>query len=300
MSRPNARPKAASPIRQTRLAGPSSLPDPRTSAYRPDLADMALAGRVIAANYAEPVPLRCVVPSIAMRGARSADAVAVSELLFGETFAVVERGPDWSWGYSLHDSYVGYVPSSALGDASVPTHRVAAPAGLLFSQASIKSPLVATLPLGAAITVTGAEGAFHRLECGGFIHERHLGPLRPNGGDPIALAHEFLGTPYLWGGRTRAGIDCSGLVQTVLAATGHDAPRDSDQQRDTLGTAVDLSDIRPGDIVFFPGHVGIMASVTDLLHANAYWMRTVVEPLADVVARLKPSHEQPILAVKRL
>lgn len=299
MSRPSARPKAASPTRQTRLAGPSSLPDPRTSAYRPDLADVALAGRVIAANYAEPALLRCLVPSVAMRADRSPDAVAVSELLFGEAFAVVERGPDWSWGYSLHDNYVGYVPSSALGEAAPPTHRVAAPAGLLFSEASIKSPLVATLPLGAAVTVIEADGAFHRL-AGGFIHERHLGPLRPGAGDPVALAHEFLGTPYLWGGRTRAGIDCSGLVQTVLAATGHDVPRDSDQQRHALGSAVDPADIRRGDIVFFPGHVGIMASATDLLHANAYWMRTVVEPLADVVARLKPGHDQPILAVKRL
>ena len=291
----------ASPTRLVRLSGPSDLPDVRLNAYRPDLADARLAGQVVASHYADPVIQRCVLPTAAMRGRPDADAPATSELLFGEAFAVVERRADWCWGYGCHDRYVGYVPASALGTAAAPTHRVSVPQALVFKDADIKSPLRATLPLGAGISASDKAGQFHPLAGGGFIHERHVGDLTPGHGDAIALGRQFLGTPYLWGGRTRAGIDCSGFIQAILAAVGHAAPRDSDMQRDTLGIAIDPDAIAARDLVFFPGHVGIMASDTELLHANAFWMSTVIEPLADVVARLRQAgHDAPITAVKRI
>jgi cell wall-associated NlpC family hydrolase len=184
-------------------------------------------------------------------------------------------------------------------DAPDATHRIAAPQGLVFAEADIKSPVVAVLPLGSRIAVTATEGAFHALATGGFVHDRHAGALTPaSGGDPVAVAMSFIGTPYRWGGRTRAGIDCSGLVQQALMACGVACPRDSDQQRDGLGTRIDAADLRRGDLVYFPGHVGIMADAANLLHANAHWMATVIEPLADVVARV--GGETPILAVKRV
>ncbi len=274
-------------------------PDPRTHAYRDDLADARLAGKVAAARYVTPWQQTVLPPHIALRDRPDAAATAVSELLAGEAFAVLDHHHGWAWGYGLHDGYVGYVESAALGPALLaPTHRIIAATALVFKDTSIKSPVLGELPLGARVAATAVQGQFVAA-AGGWLHTRHAAPLaRSFASDPLAVAHEFLGTPYRWGGRTRAGIDCSGLIQTALTACGLSCPRDSDQQRAELGTAVDTP--RRGDIVFFPGHVGIMASDSALLHANAYWMNTVIEPLAHVIDRLRPEHDSPVLAIKRL
>lgn len=302
----NARAKAASPtdaraplIRTARLSGPSLALDRRIHAVREDLADIALADRVVAPHFAASVPTALAVPHATIRGRPDPNASATSELLFGEVFHVFEFGGRWAWGQCAHDGYVGYVDASLLThDAPAPTHRIAAPQGLVFAEADIKSPVLSVLPLGAQVAVTASEGAFHALATGGFVHDRHVGALTPASGDPVAVAMSFIGTPYRWGGRTRAGIDCSGLVQQALMACGIACPRDSDQQREGLGTRVEAAALRRGDLVYFPGHVGIMADSTNLLHANAHWMATVIEPLADVVARV--TAETPILAIKRV
>lgn len=278
-----------------RLSGASPVLDHRTHAYRRDLADVALAADYAAAAYAEPRAMRCRTPRTMVRAKARTDAAATSELLFGEPFLALEVGSEWAWGYCGADRYVGYVPTEALTEAHSPTHRIATPSALIFSGADPLSPHVGELPLGALIAATGYDGAFLVTDQG-YVHERHVGPLRPNGGDWIGLASQFVGTPYLWGGRTRWGIDCSGLIQGALSACGIDAPRDSDMQQEALGQAVETP-IR-GDLVFFPGHVGIMVSETHLLHANSYWMSTVIEPLREVVERM--DGERPILAIKRL
>ena len=286
---------------QVRLGGTAPGLDPRSHVFRSDLADIALADRVAAAHYAQPVTLHCVADQTPMRARPSQSATAVSELLYGEAFAAFELSGGWAWGQSLHDGYVGYVAETALCKTKIaPTHRICAASALLFSAADIKSPLVMVLPMNTQLAVTGQSGNFQAIGDAGFVHSRHVAALDDHLSDPVGIAHEFLGTPYLWGGRTRRGIDCSGLVQTVLMACGSTCPRDTDQQRKALGIDTDPADIRRGDIIFFPGHVGIMASATDLLHANAFWMNTVIEPLADVIGRLGPDHAEPVLAVRRL
>ena len=299
-ARAASRTEARAPlIRTARLSGPSRPLDRRVHAVREDLADIALADQVVAPHFAEAVATTVAVPHAVLRGRPDGSASAISELLFGETFRVFEFGGRWAWGQADHDSYVGYLDAALLTQgAAEATHRIAAPQGLVFSDADIKSPVVSTLPLGARVAVTGRDGNFHALATGGFVHDRHIGPLVPAGGDHVAVAMSFIGTPYRWGGRTRAGIDCSGLVQQALMACGIACPRDSDQQREGLGHRVDVSNLKRGDLVYFPGHVGIMADASNLLHANAHWMATVIEPLADVVARA--TAETPILAVKRV
>lgn len=260
------------------------------------MADIALADRVFAPHYAKPLMHGCLGATVPMRSAASHDATAVSELLRGEGFAVVDASGDWAWGYSVHDNYVGYVPVAAIGPLVAATHIVSSPAALVFAGASIKAPVVERLPMGARLAVAASESAFHQVE-NGFVHDRHLSPLDRIESDHVAIAARLTGVPYRWGGRSGDGIDCSGLVQLALAFAGIAAPRDSDQQQ-ALGAPIERHELRRGDFVFLPGHVGIMADEIHLLHANAFWMRVVTEPLADVLARQPEGHG--ITALRRL
>jgi len=234
-----------------------------------------------------------------IRRAPRADAEASSQLLHGEEFAVLDVTGGWAWGYSRHDHYVGYVADEYLHLPVEPTHRVAVREALLFAGPSIKEAAIGTLPFGARIA-GDAQDKFVATTSG-YIHHRHLALINTRHGDSVSVAELFLGMPYLWGGRGADGIDCSGLIQIALAATGVPAPRDTDMQRESLGELLSEEDrLRRGDIVNFPGHVGLMVDDTQLIHANAHWMTVVIEPLADVVARLAPDHDRPILSRRRI
>ncbi|WP_454883836.1 C40 family peptidase [Sphingomonas oryzagri] len=247
------------------------------------MADIALADRVFAPHYAKPLMHACLAAAVPMRAEPLRESAAVSELLRGEAFAVVDASGDWAWGYGIHDNYVGYVPVDVLGPLAEPTHIVAAPAALVFTDRSIKAPVVERLPMGARLTVASTDGDFHDVG-GGYVHHRHVAPWDAFDTDYVSIAGRLTGVPYRWGGRSGDGIDCSGLVQLALSFANIVAPRDSDQQQ-ALGTAVPHSELKRGDLVFLPGHVGIMVDNVHLLHANAFWMRVVTEPLADVIAR---------------
>jgi hypothetical protein len=274
--------------RRAHLGGPSRRLDARVNAFRPDLADIALAGEVTAARYADGVAMHGIVGAAMLRAAPDDTAVAVSALLFGETFTVFDLVHGWAWGQCSHDRYVGWVRTSALGAGSlVATHRIAAPAAAIFALPDIKARVIGSLPLNARLAVVNAWEHFVAA-AGGYLHRCHVQPIDLTVADPVALALGFAGTPYVWGGRTRDGIDCSGLTQAVLIACGGASPRDSDQQRDAF-PAIAPAERRRGDLVVFPGHVGILADPMTLIHATAHWMATVVEPLADVIVRIKPS-----------
>lgn len=270
-----------------RLSGPRPRLDARIHLARPDLVEIGLANLVAAARYVAPQPMACTVPRVAMRGVP--DGVAVSELLHGEAFDMFdmrgESGVEWALGRTLHDGYLGCVPLAALARRGPdPSHRITARSAPVFAEADIKSKVLALLPMGSHVRAT-QDGRFLALADGGHVHAAHVAALPPH--DLIGTARRFLGAPYVWGGRTPDGVDCSGLVQAALSFCGVAAPRDSDQQRDGLGVAVAFEARVPGDILFFPGHVGILTAGDRLLHANAHWMACVEEPLADVLARLE-------------
>lgn len=292
---------ARAPRVQFHLSGRSARLDPRTHAVRGDLADVSLASTVFAPHYARGLEMRVAAPSAFVREKGADDAAAASQLLHGESFHVLDITGKWAWGFCGHDGYVGYVEQTSLTSiqTGAPTHRIVGGEAPLFTAASIKSPVRAMLPSGAL--VSGAiEESFLMTE-DGAVHLRHLAPLSERAPDWVEAARSFLGSPYVWGGRGAGGVDCSGLVQIALAACGISVPRDSDLQRESIGAPLaETATLRRGDFVFFPGHVGVMADETNLLHANAYWMRTVIEPLADVIARLATEHEQPVLAKRRI
>ena len=262
--------------------------DPRRFAVRDDLADEALADEVRGVPLARGTLRGVLLPSVAVHRRPSFDAAIDTEFLCGEEVRVFAEADGWAWAQSSVDRYVGYVPSEALGPArSRTTHTVGVPLGLVYPEPSIKAPPVARLPMGAAILVTEdvhTKEHFCCLANGGFVLERHL---RAPADDFVAVAQWFVGAPYLWGGKTWSGIDCSGLIQLALQMVRHPCPRDSDMQEVELGEALDAdAPLRRGDFVFWRGHVGIMVDGDRLLHANGYHMLTVIEPLAETIARL--------------
>jgi cell wall-associated NlpC family hydrolase len=230
----NTPPPEAAPAR-VRLTGPSRRLDPRLHAYRKDVADIALADLLFAPHYASPT--RCHVAAIAtpVFAAPSRNARAVSQLVRGEEFDVIDIVSGWAWGRCGHDDYVGYVPAEALGRIEQPSHRISVPTALIFAEPDIKAAVVARWPIGARFA--GKEcGAFLETEAG-FVHMRHASPLGA-GHDMLETATSLLGQPYLWGGRGGGGIDCSGLVQLACSFAGIPCARDSDMQRETLGDAL--------------------------------------------------------------
>ena len=294
-------PQRTAPPERTRfeLIGRSVALDRRIHAARGDLADLSLAGTLFSAHYARAVKLTCVAAGTPLLSSTVPTAEAVSELLRGETFHALDVTTDWAWGFCGHDGYVGYVRRDALDALEIATHRVTVQTAPLFSAANIKASIVDYWPRGARVTGE-AEGDF--LACAeGWLHMRHVAPVEAVAGDWVAVAQSYEGLPYVWGGRGHRGIDCSGLVQVALASAGIAAPRDTDLQCEGIGSPIDSdAKLQRGDILFFPGHVGIMVDGATLLHANAHWMAVVEEPLADVVARLAGAHAQPIVARRRI
>lgn len=283
------------------LTGTSQSFDPRVVAIRPDLADIAVAGTHFAPHYAAPMMMSGVLPAAAMHGAPSLDSDQTSELLFGEGFALLDLTGGWAWGYSLADHYVGYLAADALTAPIAPTHRVEMIEAALHSDPDAASGGPAVLPRGAL--VMGQPEGEWLATAHGYLPLAALVEVGTSVDDPATVAEQMIDSPYAWGGRTAKGIDCSGLVQLAWAAAGVPLPRDSDLQLAALGADkdVDPADLARGDLVFFPGHVGIMADDRNIIHASRRWMAVKVEPLADVIARsAAKDHDPPVSGYKRL
>jgi cell wall-associated NlpC family hydrolase len=277
--------------------------DPRLTPARPDLAAAHLAGQVQAARFVEGTGFEVFDSLAPVRRSPAPDAALETEALKGERVTIYdEDGEGWGWGQLQSDGYVGWLPMNALrAPGAPPTHKVAALRTILFPGRSIKAQPVEGLPLGCRLAVTGVDGELARLASGGFVPARHLAPLDAAAPDFVAVAERFIGVPYLWGGKTSLGIDCSGLVQVALTACGIACPRDSDMQR-ALGTAVEQSDLaglRRGDLVFWNGHVAVMRDAHTLLHANAFHMAVAAEPVREAVARISAAGSE-VVTVKRL
>ncbi|MGH6923069.1 MAG: NlpC/P60 family protein [Propylenella sp.] len=271
--------------------------DPRLNAFRPDLADLALKGKVEAARFIAGEDFRVVASIAPLRAAPSERAMLQTEALRGETVRVFETTPEgWSWAQLAADHYVGWVPRAALGPVGAqPTHRVSVLRTFAFAKPDIKSPPLAALPLGAAVTAIGEaedrNARYALIDPAGAVVQQHLAPLDDVASDWTAVAERFVGTPYLWGGKTGLGIDCSGLVQVALGMCGIAAPRDTDMQETALGIGLPLGaglpKLRRGDLVFWRGHVGLMRDADTLIHANAFHMAVASEPLASALKRME-------------
>ncbi len=284
--------------------------DPRVNAYRDDLADMRLKGKVQSGRFAEGSLKRVVAPSAPLKRVPRAEVPLDSEVLHGEVLRVfADTANGWSWVQSQTDSYVGFVPLDAVGPLGPePTHRVIALRTFVYPRPDMKLPPVAALSLGSRIAVAGtndASGSTYCLIAGGeqAVFAAHVEPVTAAPpADFVSVAERFLNVPYLWGGRTSLGLDCSALVQLSLMTAGIPAPRDTDMQMESLGTpvagGVDAG-LQRGDLIFWPGHVAIAFDERRIVHASGHHMAVVVEGASEAVARISKIKGRP-RAVKRL
>jgi cell wall-associated NlpC family hydrolase len=279
--------------------------DRRLTPARADLASAALKGQVEAGRFVEGRPARVTVAVAALRGKPDLATGIDTELTYGEPVTVFDETGGFAWLQSARDGYVGYADVGHIGPVGAPaTHRVATLRTYLYPSPSIKLPPIALVPMNARLTLAGHDGQFAVTDTGAHVIAHHLAPLGTAEPDYVAVAERYVGTPYLWGGRTSLGLDCSGLVQTALEAAGIAAPRDSDMQERSVGQpfdlAPDLSNLRRGDLLFWKGHVGLMTSPTELLHANGHHMAVAKEPVGEAVQRIRDKSFGQVTSARRL
>src|SRR6202049_206839 len=263
--------------------------DPRNNPFRPELAAKYLQGQVEPARFVEGTRYEVVEPIAGLRRTPSHEARLDTQALLGECVIVYETSDEgWAWGQCETDGYVGWLSANALGKpGKAPTHKVSVPRTLAFPGPDIKLPPAGALPMGARVAIVRQDERFAVSANGWHIPAVHVAPIKARHSDFVAVAEEFLNAPYLWGGKTSLGIDCSGLVQSALAAAGHPCPRDSDMQEMALGKLSSLTGLKRGDLVFWKGHVAIARDGETLLHANAHAMAVAIEPAREAIARIK-------------
>ena len=272
-----------------------TIRDSRLHAFRPDLADMRLEGQVEAGRFVQGKPARISVAVADVLTAPRADAGVNTQFLFGDDVLVYEVADGWAWVQAERDGYVGYVREAEIGErGAAPTHLVCVPRTFVYPGPDLRFARAGTLSLGSAVTVVGAAETrgtnYALLADGKALIARHLVPLGQYAPDYVAVAETLLGTPYLWGGVSGFGIDCSGLVQLAMRMAGRDVLRDSDMQAAGLGEAfdpgADHAGLRRGDLVFWKGHVAIMTDGRDMIHANGHTMTVAREGLHEAIARI--------------
>jgi cell wall-associated NlpC family hydrolase len=280
------------------------MDDPRLTPARPDLAAQHLKGKITAARFVSGEEYEIVDTLAPLREQPSTEAMLLTQALKGERVTIYDRnGEGFAWGQLKSDGYVGWLPDSTLVRPGLtPTHKITAIRTLAFPGPSIKLPPIEALPFGAMVAVKREDGVFAVTREGWYLPRQHVGNIDRREDDFVAVAERFVGTPYLWGGKSNLGIDCSGLVQLALNAAGVNCPRDSDMQQNALGRALDASeskDLQRGDLIFWKGHVAIVCDAETIVHANAHHMATTIESTSEAIARIAAAGSE-VVAINRI
>ena len=278
--------------------------DPRLTPARGDLAAKYLEGKVAAARFVDGEVFEVREPIAPLREQPAAGAMLSTQALKGERVTIYDRnGEGWAWGQIESDGYVGWLPDAALAKPlAPPTHKITALRTFAFPGPSIKLDPAETLVMGSLVGIEREDGVFAVTREGLFLPRPHVSGINSYASDFVAIAERFVGTPYLWGGKSSLGIDCSGLVQLALSAAGIRCPRDSDMQQQALGRPLDAAasrQLRRGDLIFWKGHVAIARDADSIVHANAFHMATVIERTCEAIARIRQAGSD-VVAIRRL
>lgn len=272
--------------------------DMRLNAYRADLADVRLKGSVQAERYADGEAAQVAAPVADLKSAPRDDAGVDHQLLLGDLVRMFERANGWAWVQAERDGYVGYMSETALaGPRQTPTHLVAVPRSFAYPDDDLKSAPALPLSMGCAVAVAGQTERrgtdYATLATGHSVIAGHLRPLDQPAADFVGVIESLERTPYLWGGTSGFGVDCSGIIHLAMRMAGRTVLRDTDMQERSLGAEIDGTDLRRGDLVFWKGHVAIMTDAEMAIHASGHSMLVTREPVADAVARIKRLYGAP-------
>ncbi|TXI00921.1 MAG: NLP/P60 hydrolase [Pseudorhodobacter sp.] len=271
--------------------------DRRLTPAPPRIAHVSLKGRVDVPVYTDGTPMRVALPLADLL--RAPGGPRERQLLLGEAFTVIDRNEGHAFGFAAKDGYCGWLPDAALSRGPTPTHYVATPGTHLYPEPRVQAPEICALSLGAQVAITADHGKWLETTQG-FIPAAHLRALGDWLADPVSVAESLLGTPYLWGGNSRAGIDCSGLVQLAHWACGIAVPGDSDLQ-EGAGTGLGHNmEPQRGDLYFWKGHVALVADDTRLIHANGHSMSVAYEPIQATIDRIMAQEGRPVTHRRRL
>ncbi|WP_310618712.1 C40 family peptidase [Flexibacterium corallicola] len=283
--------------------------NPHLHPVRPDLAAWSYKGQYKAKSYVRGSLKTLRTDIQPLMSAPSGEAGRKTEVLYGESMMVFEvRDDGWAWVQCQTDSYVGWLPASSLGEVIDPTHKVAVQRTFRYPEANLKTGPVGMISLGSQVKVTGIEIngtlSYGRLSDGSFVVVDHLQLLNTFVKDWVSIAEKLVGIPYLWGGRSTLGLDCSALVQMCAQCGGHALLRDAYMQEGTAGIALDLTqglpELKRGDLIFWKGHVGILSDPKTLLHANGYTMSVAYETFDKAVERIRTSEFGEVTSIRRL
>ncbi len=307
-----------------RVLSGSQLPeidpfDPRLNVIRPDLADARLQNKVEAETYVTGEPATVITPVVDIKGSTDPDSNTTHQLLLGEKVMVYEEAKEKKWIQSTSDSYVGYVSSDTIkaaegislssSQSSAPdavSHIVCVPVTFCYPNAELRNPPICSLSIGSRVTVSTYESVrgikYALLEEGGAIIDKHLREIEDYPSDFVKVCELLINVPYLWGGASGFGIDCSSLVQLSMRMCGRQVLRDSDMQAATIGMEIDAGnnyqELLRGDLIFWRGHVAVhqgdIEGVAHIIHASGHTMNVASEPLHQAIERIDYLYEKPI------
>ncbi len=290
------------------------MAEARLTPARPDVAAEHLRGQVEAGRYDPGMAYQITASVLPIRRTPAPDGPQETQSLFGESFTVYDEKDGWGWGQAAFDDYVGYVDMAGLSAPVLePTHRVTALRSYRYPEPNLKSAPFGLLSMNAKLSVVGEEGDYLKEARGGYVWKGHTAPLAEIVQDPVAVAEQFVGGPYFWGGRESLGLDCSALIQNAYERAGVVVPRDADLQEKFFSDAAngkpvyqegastpwqDLTYVR-GDLFFWPGHVGVMVDATRMVHATATHMAVAVDDVRTIAKRWEETQGLNVSSVVR-